>query len=231
MNVTSYPFYSAYNHLNDFYGIVLNEDEFETIALFGWMHIGNKRTKYYKHTADTIDYQLMLPCNVDIIESVHGNMSDFTMTDNVRRESYGRQQVESYIESRKTGKNPLYQSGKLLDYHQEGNILVFDGNHKSVTVVYKGVIADEQGLPTLNYKETEALSTYCAYTYYYKKALQTKDGSTMQLAKDLLQTWQRKCTQARTPERINQNEMDDILDIAASWDRKRFGISYKPMRK
>jgi len=25
--------------------------------------------------------------------------------------------------------------------------------------------------------------------------------------------------------------MDDILDVATSWDRKRFGISYKPVRK
>lgn len=231
MNITSYPFYAAYNHLNDFYGIALNEDEFETIALYAWMHIGNKRTKYYKYTQDTIDYVLDLPCNVDIIESVHSNVSDYAMTDNVRREAYGRQQVESYIESRKVGKNPLYHSGKLLDYHQEGNSLVFENNHLNVTVVYKGVLADEQGLPTLTYKETEAISVYCAYVYYYKKALLTKDSATMQIAKDLLQTWQHKCSQARTPERLTQNEIDDILDVMTSWDRKRFGMSYKPLRK
>lgn len=231
MNVTTYPFYASYNHLNDFYGIVLNEDEFETIALFAWMHIGNKRTKYYRYVGDTVDCRLELPCNVDIIESVTGNFSDFAMTDNVRRESYGRQQVESYIESRKTEKNPLYQSGKLLDYHQEGNTLVFGKNHNGITVLYKGVLADEQGLPSLNFKEVEALSVYCAYTYYYKKALITQNATAMQIAKDLQMTWNRKCTSARTPERLTQNEMDDILDVATSWDRKRYGVSYKPMNK
>jgi len=68
----------------------LNEDEFETLALYAWLHIGNKRTRYFRYTADTIDFKLDLPCNVDIIESVNSNMPDFTMSDNVRRESYGR---------------------------------------------------------------------------------------------------------------------------------------------
>lgn len=231
MNVTSYPFYAAYNHLNDFYGIVLNEDEFETIGLFAWMHIGNKRTQYYRYTADTIDNRLDLPCNVDIIESVTSNTADFTMTDNVKRESYGRQQIEAYIESRKIRKNPLYTSGQLLDYRQEGNSLVFDNNHTGVIVFYKGVIQDEQGLPTINYKETEAISVYCAYTYYYKKALITKDRETMQIAQDLKNEWLWKCKAARTPERLNQNEINDILDVTTSWDRKRYGVSYKPMTK
>lgn len=231
MNVTSYPFYAAYNHLNDFYGIALNEDEFETTALYAWMHIGNKRTKYYRYTADTIEKRLELPCNVDIIESVNGSVEAFTMTDNTRRESYGRQQVESYIESRKLTKHPLYQSGVLLNYHQEGNTLVFESKQRGVTVLYKGVLADEQGLPSLNFKEVEALSAYCAYTYYYKKALMTKDQALFQIAKDIQNIWKQKCSAARTPERLTQNEMDDILDASSSWDRKRYGLPYKPMTK
>jgi hypothetical protein len=32
------------------------------------------------------------------------------------------------------------------------------------------------------------------------------------------------------PSYINQNEMDEILNVATSWDRKRFGRSFKPVR-
>jgi hypothetical protein len=46
-------------------------------------------------------------------------------------------------------------------------------------VVYKGIIADDKGLPTINFKELEAISAYCAYAYTYKKAMVTKDQSYM----------------------------------------------------
>jgi hypothetical protein len=64
----------------------------------------------------------------------------------------------------------------------------------------------------------------------FKKALMTKDNATMQLAMILKQQWDKKCTQARVPDHINQNEMDEILNVGASWDRKRFGKSFKPIR-
>jgi DNA-binding TFAR19-related protein (PDSD5 family) len=52
----------------------------------------------------------------------------------------------------------------------------------------------------------------------------------MQLAQILEQKWKSLCSQARIPEYINQNEMDEILNVGSSWDRKRFGKSYKPVR-
>ena len=64
----------------------------------------------------------------------------------------------------------------------------------------------------------------------FKKALLTRDGASMQLAQILEQKWLKLCTQARVPDYINQNEMDEILNVATSWDRKRFGKSFKPIR-
>lgn len=52
----------------------------------------------------------------------------------------------------------------------------------------------------------------------------------MQLAQMLEQKWKLLCTQARVPDYINQNEMDEILNVMTSWDRKRFGRSFKPIR-
>jgi hypothetical protein len=64
----------------------------------------------------------------------------------------------------------------------------------------------------------------------YKRALVTMNANTMQMAMVLKQDWEKKCTQARVPDNINQNEMNEILDVATSWDRKRFGKSFKPIR-
>jgi hypothetical protein len=52
----------------------------------------------------------------------------------------------------------------------------------------------------------------------------------IQMSQLLEQKWKLMCTQARVPEYINQNEMDEILNVSSSWDRKRFGKSFKPTR-
>jgi hypothetical protein len=52
----------------------------------------------------------------------------------------------------------------------------------------------------------------------------------MQLAQLLDVKWKNLCTQSRVPDYINQNEMDEILNVSTSWDRKRFGKSFKPIR-
>ena len=36
--------------------------------------------------------------------------------------------------------------------------------------------------------------------------------------------------QARIPESISQNEMNEVLDAKTSWDRKVYGKSYKPIK-
>ena len=61
------------------------------------------------------------------------------------------------------------------------------------------------------------------------KALITNDPSTFQLAQSLEQKWKIKCTQSRVTE-LNQNEIDEILNVSVSWDRKRFGKSFKSIR-
>lgn len=231
MNITNYPFYQAFNHLDDFFGVRVNENDFESIGLHGWRLIGNRRYRKYKYTQDTVDCRLSLPCNMSVIESVHGDFEDYQKTDNVFRDNYRNSVIEQHVESRNTIANTSYQRGKLLNFHQEQDELVFDRNYKNVTVIYRGVIADEEGLPFLNAKEVQAIATYVAYQITYKKAMQTKDQQMFTFAADLKQKWDRACLQARTPERMTQNEMDEILDAMTSWDRKKYGISYKPTLK
>jgi hypothetical protein len=99
-----------------------------------------------------------------------------------------------------------------------------------VIILYKGFVADEDGLPYLNGKEVDAIAAFCAHADMFKASIRTRDQATLQLAQLMEQKWKNLCTQARVSEYINQNEMDEILNVQTSWDRKRFGKSFKPIR-
>jgi hypothetical protein len=223
------PFYAAAAHLKDFYDIVLKDSDFESIGLHAWDKIGNKDTRIYKYCAHTINHEIDLPCNVDIIESVHSGFDDFQLTDNVRRDNYAANEVEVYIESRRSNQSPYYHIGRLVNYEHYNNTLRF-AQEGSYTIIYKGVLLDEDGLPFLNYKEVEAIANYCAYVTTNKKAMMTRDKGTMELAQMIKTDWLRSCDDARTPIYLNENEMNAVLDVMNSWDRKRFGVSFKPLR-
>jgi hypothetical protein len=138
--------------------------------------------------------------------------------------------MEGYAESRKFNTGSLYMGGKFVKYRQELNRIFISDKFDVLNILYKGFIADEEGLPYLNEKEVDAIATFIAYSDMFKKALMTRDSASLQLSQLLEQQWRQKCTQARVPIYINQNEMDEILNVSTSWDRKRFGKSFKPPR-
>jgi len=222
-------FYAAAALLNDMWGIVLKDSDFENIGLIAWDKIGNKDVKLYRYEAHTTYKEIELPCNVDIIESVHANFEDFQLTDNIRRDNYTANEVEMYIDSRRSNQSPYYHPGKLVNYEQYGNTLKF-AEEGCYIIIYKGVHLDDNGLPLLNHKEVEAVATYCAYVTTNKKFFTTRDQATGQQSQMLKADWFRLCDAARTPIYMNENEMNAILDVMSSWDRKRFGVSFKPIR-
>jgi len=234
--LAKHPFYTAYTYLNDFFGVEVSEDLFENIAYVAWSKIGNRDSRMYKmilfpEKDSEFGWRVALPCNADIIESVTAHYEDYQKTSSIS-DTPGSlsSNIETFNENMKFGTNDLYQSGKFIKYRQLGEYLYFTENYPSVSVLYKGIHLDSEGLPYLNDKEIHAIATYCAYTIFYKKALQTKDGSTFQMAQSLKADWNKACSQARVPKYINQNEMNEILDANSSWNRKMFGKSYKPVQ-
>ena len=121
--------------------------------------------------------------------------------------------------------------GRMIEFEKVENSLYFDNMEDVViTILYKGIEADEDGLPTLNYKELEAIANYCAFIYLRKKGTMTKDQSLIQMSQLIQAEWKRSCDDARTPTYLGQNFLHDLLDVQASWDRKRFGKSYKALK-
>ena len=208
----------------------MDTTNFEDILLAGWELIGNKRTRLYRYTTDTYNKRIQIPCNVEIIEAVFSALPDARTSQpyNMYPDVYN-QWIEQYIESWKINKSVFYNKGALLPYRLEGEYLVFDRDYTGVTILYRGIIVDEEGLPYLNYKEVNALAAYCAYVDMYKSALVKKDGNLLQLANAMKVDWLRLCNAARMPIHLTQNEMNDVLNVKTRWDRKVYGKSFKPI--
>lgn len=231
-----YSFHTAYTQARELYGLELNPDEFESIGLTAWGKIGNKKYRLYKYQvvptkSELNEYYVDLPCNVDCIEAVTTNYEDYQKTTPTTLAGNNQNGwIEGYVETRKYNTGKLYVSGKFIKYREENNKIILSDRFQVVNILYKGYVVDDDGLPYLSEKEVDAIAVFCAYTDMFKKALLTRDGASMQLAQILEQKWLKLCTQARVPDYINQNEMDEILNVATSWDRKRFGKSFKAIK-
>jgi hypothetical protein len=69
-----------------------------------------------------------------------------------------------------------------------------------------------------------------AYVQKYKQGIMTNNANIIQVANLLKADWLRYCDAARVPDYINQNEMNEILNIKTSWDRKTYNKSYKGIK-
>lgn len=228
-----YDFHRAQADLETLYGIELDTEDFEEIALIAWNKIGNKNTKLYRCSAmiDPCDRSITLPYNCDIVVAVTYNYEDWNVSSN-KHEPFGDQRsqfIELYSKTFSLDDSPYGLPGKLADYEQIGNKLYFRHNHGRINVLYKSVELDEDDLPLINEKESYAIATYIAYTEKFKQGLAQNNGNIINLANTLKAEWLRACDNARTPESVSQNEMDAVLDAKTRWDRKIYNKSYKPV--
>lgn len=226
-----YNLKSAYSLVETLYGIEVAPGEFEDIALAGWELIGNRHTRLYKYIGDVVDGELKLPCNVDLIESVHLPINDAQLfgpsIDIINSENIA---IEGYIEHWGKLRDPFYTSGKLLKYDEGDNTLYFSQNFRNVIVVYHGILVDEEdGLPLINDKEMKAIAAYIAYVSLMKEGIKKRDQAAMSLSQTVQAEWLKKCNAARIPVHLTQNDMNTILNAKTRWDRKQYGKSLKPM--
>ncbi len=214
------------------YDVEGDAEDLEEIGLIAYNFIGNKNTYLQRITVD-VDCKtgiVQLPCGVDIIEAVtYCGPEDWNYTSNTRE--YGDTQslyTENYIESRKAFLDPLYMSGKYVKYKKVGDKLYVNKGAGRINILYHGILLDEEGLPELTNGEAVAIADYIAYTQKYKEAIRTNNKNLFAIAQDIKQQWLFHCDAARVPEYISQEEMDQILNVQASFGRKVYNRSYKP---
>lgn len=222
-----YDLNAAYSLAQTLYGVEPSPTDFEDIALNAWTLINNKHTRLYKYVGDTENHELPLPCNVDIIESVHIPIEDAQMTSNKTVfNSIETLFIENYINCWKRIDDPYYNVGKLVKYKEGDNTLYFTRDYKRVMVIYHGILVnDETGLPMITDKEMQAIAAYVGFALLYRESLQKRDPNLMKMALQVKQEWLRACTAARVPEHLSQNDMDKVLDASVRWDRKQYGKS------
>ena len=223
-------FYTAMFQANMLYGITMNPDDFAEIGLNAWNFIGNKNTRLYKYTVNCVkDGYIELPCNVDIIEAVTAAGEDWNYTSNTKNfGDFNSFNIEQYIERSKQSIDPLYISGHYIKYRREGDYIYVNEPIEQVCVLYHTEQLDEDDLPLINDKEAIAIADYIAYTIKYKEALKSNNQAVFQMAQTIKRQWLIHCDAARVPEYVNQNEMNDLLEVASSHNRKVHGRSYKP---
>lgn len=227
--MNNYDFKSVYEILGLIYDLSdLSEHVVENLGMFAWDKIGSKQYAVYELKIPIEDHEIELPCNVGEIIGVFGPYEDirYTANDSVYPQVINSV-IEQYIENRKLQDKINYHPGKLIQYRHEGNKLKFAETDITITLVYKGWIANDDGLPYLTDKQTHAIAAYIAYVTMWKMAKSTTNNNIVALAQKYEQDWRRLCDNARVPESINKNEMDIILNARSSWNRKQFNMSYK----
>lgn len=223
-------FHYAQTLLDMLYGVSVDEDTFEEIALIGWGLIGNKRTRLYRQCIEInqCNQEVVLPCNLEQLEAVTTDHEEWaSITNSTENGDHYSDMVESMTEASKTFKQPLYASGKFVRYERVGDNLYFDKPYGKIYILYKGLIADDEGLPQITDKEATALATYCAYILKFKEGLQSNNGNIIQMSNVLKQQWLTQCDQARVDHYMSQNEWDEVLDAKTSWNRKSYNKSLK----
>ena len=220
----------AYSLCDSLYGITPDENNFEDLALTAWNKIGTKHTRLYKFEGSVEDGVLEFPCNLedpDLIESVHIPIVDAQTSSNMTDFPWQNIWIESYIERLPRLSDPYFHPGKLVKYSKGDNKLYFAHNYPKVTVVYHGILVDdEDGLPLVNDKELTAIATFIAYASLYRESIKKKDPNIMKFTQTIKEDWLRACNAARIPDHMSQNDMDAILDAKTSWNRKSYHKSF-----
>lgn len=215
------------------YSIEMEDEDLEELGLIAWNLIGNKETRMYRYSAYMdCDNSITLPCNIleGQIEAVTTSYEDWERFTNYTDVGDNLTSfIENNIEIEKAYQSPFYISGKLVKYEQVGDKLYFAHNYGRINVLYRGILMDEDGLPQLTDKEATAIATYIAYVLKFKEGLVTNNNAIIQQANLLQAKWAQQCEQARVTY-LNQNDMNNIIEIRNSFDRARYGKSFKPIR-
>lgn len=215
------------------YDIDINDmDTLIEIGLVAYGFIGNKNTQL-KSEIVNVDQKtglVKIPCKADLIEAITDpRVEDWSYTSNVKNfGDWNTLNVEQYIEKSKQSIDPLYISGRFIKYRREGDYIYVNEHLQQVCILYHTEELDEEDLPLINDKEAIAIADYIAYTVKYKEALRSNNSAVFQMAQTIKKQWQIHCDAARVPEYVNQNEMNDLLEVMSSSNRKVHGRSYKP---
>lgn len=124
---------------------------------------------------------------------------------------------------------PQNAYGTYLDYHNEHDGCLYVPHYTGdVEVVFTATDMDEEGYPTITESVQIALAYYCYFVKQQQRFFRREiDGSAFGW---IDQEKGKKIAQARTPLAVSDNELDDILEMMLSHNRKTLRTPYLPKR-
>lgn len=243
---TFYDFMHGKYLLKRLFGIDLQEDDYIEDAYAVWRDIGNIAAAIHSYEAVVgEDMLVVLPCNCEFIESVSTGKYNIDVDGDLiisYNESSNVVNPNSFLPDIRLDNNQLlwpiqynqlHPDGAFLDYsviNKDGaKYLQLDPRHigYNITVIYRGIIMDDDGNPCITRKESEAIAYKINYIETQLAAYTGNDperAKNLQLAK---QTSDIKMQAAKIPEYLSQNFLDQLLASKTRHDRKVFNSSYK----
>ncbi|MCK5788366.1 MAG: hypothetical protein KAH32_05180 [Chlamydiia bacterium] len=237
---------AAYTIMKRKYGMSMQEEDFIEEAYIAFKEINSVPVTYYYYTQkpnNPTDLLIDVPCNVYRILSVTADTlhpEDYQDLEPYKKEPY------NYREQNAEFMNTKYGNSELKTYHFNDTPYTGVGTYihyswvsdrqlkiedkrlhdKQIHIVYEGIAIDDEGLPLITRKHAQAIAIKVALVVATRKAF-AGDAGIANMLPLLQQEVGRLVQAAAIPEHITDNQLDKMLDVKTSFDRKRINRGLK----
>jgi len=229
-NNARYPQYTtmtAYALFPEITGLDIKEETFHDFAHMAVDKIGHNVDICKLKLEVPEDGRIYLPCEVTTIESVTDNVHFYDIWD--AGEYDGDAVTYNRMGARKQDLSPsdLIGNREYVSYKfYAPNVVEVDKSlsGEEIFILAQTVLKNKQGEELLYYKQVEAVLYYVAYLLQQRNAFIGKQGIDLAYirgkALNLL-------SDARVPDHISDNEINQVLDAKVSFGRKGYNKDFK----
>ena len=228
-NVSEYGYYSlglAQHYISTLFKEDVSESDVMDVAQILLPLIGNTHQLIYVYENRPVKFKdfflLEVPCNIGIIEGI-------TVATDVQS-AIGDKLVIIDKEVRVFKDLPRYYlGGTFINYlvTEEGIKVDPQFENQTLRVMYRGDIVDEDGNPKVTDKEAIAIAYYYMYMREEARTFKGTGGQNIQFA---YQRAMQKVQQARVPNKLTQNTMNNVKriiktrNVTKRYQSTRFGL-------
>lgn len=210
--INKLPFLTAKARMKSRYGIEMELDDFIEKAYYIWRDIGNIATREKTMEVVIPDSGLItLPSDCEFLDSVRLKNNLYLTAGH---SSSGKKVAETEV-------NVLYsaiddKNIKITSVGLEGLDLILE---------YSSIAADSDGLPLLSDREVNAIAANVAMQKTEIDLFRKIKGADVVL-QYIKPEADRLLLAAKSDEKISDDNLNKILDIKTSWNRKTFGSRF-----
>jgi len=240
-DVPTLPFLTAKSIANERCAVTMDEDTFVELGWMAFKELGNVAIINYMYKATVgPDGFTRIAANVELIEAVTTmNIPYETLSDSYQlydsgiplsRWFFQQEMLNATSRNFSVQATNMVSPGELVGYEwaDKEHIVVTNAHlaGSEIFILYKGIMVDDQCLPLLTHKEAMAIGFRVAFYKTERDLFMGKPNAPV-ILQYVKPESERLLRAASVPEKLNQNQMDNVLDAKTSWDRKGYGRSFK----